>query len=77
MTLPTGLLVGGVLVGVLLAALGRFIGRAGATLRRKRAESRLRAGIGSVADRLVIAPVEAELQRHEQAREALSRAAGE
>ena len=76
-TLPTGLLVGGVLVGVLLAALGRFIGRAGAALRRKRAESRLRAGIESVADRLVIAPVEAELQRHEQAREALSRAAGE
>jgi hypothetical protein len=46
-------------------------------LRRKRAESRLRAGIESVADRLVIAPVEAELQRHERARDALSRAAGE
>jgi hypothetical protein len=75
--LPTALLIGGVLLGLLLAALGRYVGRAGAALGRKRAESRLRAGIESVADRLVIAPAEAELQRHERARDALSRAAGE
>ena len=75
--LPIVLLVAGVLAGVLLALLGRSVGRAGAVLARKRAESRLRAGVESVADRLVIGPVEAELQRHERARDALSRAAGE
>lgn len=75
--LPTAMLVGGVLLGALLAVLGRWVGRAGAVARRTRAESRLRAGIESVADRLVIAPVEAELERHERARVALSRATGE
>jgi hypothetical protein len=75
--LPAALLVGGVLLGVLIAALGRSVGRAGAAQRRKDAESGLRAGIASVADRLVIRPVEAELQRHERARDALSRASGE
>jgi 50S ribosome-binding GTPase len=75
--LPAGLLVAGVLVGVLLALRGRSIGREGAVLARREAESRLRAGVESVADRLVIGPLEAELQRHERARDALSRAAGE
>jgi hypothetical protein len=51
--------------------------RAGAVLRRDRAQSRLRSGIESVAERLVIAPVETELARHERARDALSRASGE
>jgi hypothetical protein len=75
--LPAALLVAGVLVGVLLALRGRSSGRAGAVLARRQAESRLQAGVESVADRLVIGPVEAELQRHERARDALSRAAGE
>jgi hypothetical protein len=56
---------------------GRSVGRTEAVLRRERAESRLRAGVESVADRFVIGPVEAELQRHERARDALSRASGE
>jgi GTP-binding protein EngB required for normal cell division len=76
-SLPTALLVGGVLLGLLLAMVGRSLARASAGLRRTRAESRLRTGIESVADTLVIAPVQAELARHERAREALSRAAGE
>jgi hypothetical protein len=75
--LPAVLLVAAVLVGVLLALRGRSIGRAGAEVARQQAESRLRAGVESVADRLVIGPVQAELQRHELARDALSRAAGE
>jgi hypothetical protein len=37
----------------------------------------LRASVESVADRWVIGPVQAELKRHERARDALSRAAGE
>jgi hypothetical protein len=66
-----------VVLGTLLALLGRSVGQAGAVLCRERAESRLQEGIDSVADRLVIAPVEAELERHERARAALSRASGE
>jgi GTP-binding protein EngB required for normal cell division len=75
--LPTALFVGGVLLGLLLAVVGRSVGRAGAVLRRRRAESRLRAGIDVIADRLIIAPVGVELARHDRARDALSRASGE
>jgi hypothetical protein len=42
--------------------------------RRKRAESRLRAGIEKVADELMLQPVAAELDRHARARVALDRA---
>jgi energy-coupling factor transporter ATP-binding protein EcfA2 len=71
------LLLGGVLIGALLAAVGRSAGRTGAVLRRTNAESRLRAQVEAIADRLVIEPVEAELARHERARTALSQASGE
>jgi hypothetical protein len=73
-SVPTMLLVGGVLLGLAIATLGRLLARSGARRRRRRAERRLRAGIGEVADRLVIGPVEAELARHEAARTALERA---
>ena len=73
-SLPTMLLVGGVVLGLLIAAAGRLLARAGARLRRRRAEARLRAGIEDVADRLVIGPVETELARHETARNALESA---
>ena len=76
-SLPSVLLVVGLLVGGVIAMLGRSVGRTEAVLRRERAESLLRARVEAVADGLVIRPVEAELQRHEQARDALSRAAGE
>jgi plasmid stabilization system protein ParE len=71
---PSLLLVGGLLLGLLLAMIGRVIARAGARVRRRRAESRLRTAIESVADPLMIAPVEEELARHRRAREALERA---
>jgi GTP-binding protein EngB required for normal cell division len=73
-SVPTLLLVGGVLLGLGIAALGRLLARSSARRRRRRAEARLRTGIGEVADRLVIGPVEAELARHETARTALERA---
>jgi GTP-binding protein EngB required for normal cell division len=75
--LPAALLVVGMLVGLLLAHLGRSAGAADAVLRRSLAESRLRSGVEAVADRLVIAPIGAELERHERARAALSRASRE
>jgi predicted GTPase len=71
---PTLLLVGGVLLGLLLAAGGRLLVRGGAVSRRRRAESRLRAAIEQVADELMLGPVEAELARHARARLALERA---
>lgn len=71
---PTLLLVGGVLLGLVLAFLGRLVARAGAAARRRRAESRLRSAIETVATTLMLAPVEEELSRHRQAREALDRA---
>jgi GTP-binding protein EngB required for normal cell division len=71
---PTLLLVGGVLLGPLLAFVGRLMVRGGALARRRRAESRLRAAIEQVADELMLGPVEAELARHARARTALDRA---
>lgn len=72
--LPTLLLVGGVVLGLLLAWVGRAAAAAGARARRKRAEQRLRASIEAVVDPLMIEPVEEELARHRRAREGLERA---
>ncbi len=72
---PTLLLLGGVLLGLGLAFLGRVSARGGAAVRRRRAESRLRAAIETVARELVVGPVETELARHARARDALSRTA--
>jgi hypothetical protein len=71
---PTLLLVGGLLLGLLLAVIGRLSAKGGAVMRRRRAESRLRSSIEKVADELMLAPVEAELARHQRARAALDRA---
>jgi hypothetical protein len=59
---------------VLLAFLGRLVANGGAVVRRRRAESRMRSAIEEVATTLMLAPVEAELARHQRAREALDRA---
>lgn len=71
---PTLLLVLGVVLGLLLAWLGRALASGGAAARRRRAESRLRGAIEQVADELMLGPVEAELARHARARLALERA---
>jgi hypothetical protein len=71
---PTLLFVGGVLLGLLLALVARLAAGGGAVVRRRRAESRLRSAIEEVATTLMLAPVEAELERHHRAREALDRA---
>ena len=71
---PTLLLAGGLLGGLLLALVSRSIAGAGARTRRKRAEGRLRDAVERVADDLVVAPVEAELARHRTARAALEQA---
>ncbi|MPZ97409.1 MAG: ABC transporter [Propionibacteriales bacterium] len=69
---PTVLVVGGVVVGVLVAMLCR--GLAAWFARRKAAavERRLRSGIADVVDELVIAPIEAELTAYRTARDGLA-----
>ncbi|MGH8894362.1 MAG: ABC transporter, partial [Actinomycetes bacterium] len=71
---PTLLLVGGVLLGLLLALVGRLVASAGAVARRRRAESRMRSAIERVATTLMLAPIEEELDRHHTARVSLDRA---
>jgi GTP-binding protein EngB required for normal cell division len=71
---PTILLVGGVLAGVLLALLSRMVVGLSARARARAAQRRLRAAIGEVTDRLVVQPVEAELEAYRATRTGLSAA---
>jgi GTP-binding protein EngB required for normal cell division len=63
--LPTLLLVGGALAGILLALLLRAINRAGARRRARRARRALDARIAEAAEKSVVAPVAAELDARE------------
>ena len=67
---PTLLLAGGLAGGLLLALLARLVNRLGARRRAARARRALDARILAVAEELVIAPLEAELE----ARDALAKA---
>ncbi len=71
--IPAGIWVGvgGVLVGLLLALLGRALVKTGARNRARRARKELRAAIAEVVQTQVFAPVQAELDRYHQAREAV------
>jgi len=70
--LPTVLLLGGLLAGVLLALLARGLAVIGARRRRARAEARLRESVADVAENLVLAPVRAELAAYSSLREAVA-----
>lgn len=69
--LPTALLAGGLLTGLLLALASRLIVRLAARHRRRRAEARLRAAIARVADALVLTPARKVMSVYSNAREAL------
>ena len=71
---PVLLLVGGVVLGLLLAALCRFLVSATARSRARSADRRLRKAIASVADELVVAPVRTELAAYDTVRENVARA---
>jgi hypothetical protein len=58
---PTWLVLGGAAAGIVLAFLARLVNGAGANRRARAAGRSLRAGIEQVAEELVIAPVEREL----------------
>jgi hypothetical protein len=73
---PTMLLVGGVLLGVLLAVLCRVLVGRSARARARRADHRLREAVDQVADELVIAPLQAEIDAYRTTTDGLRVAAG-
>jgi hypothetical protein len=70
--LPTLLLLGGLVAGLLLAALLRPIVNWGSRRAGRRAAQRLRAAVTEVAREHVVAPVREVLNAYAQAREALT-----
>ncbi|MGI8645794.1 MAG: ABC transporter, partial [Nocardioides sp.] len=74
--LPTLMLVGGVAIGVLLAAVCRLLVGFTARRRARAANRRLRAAISTVTQELVVAPIEAELAAYSRARTGLKTAVG-
>ncbi len=71
---PFVMVVGGVLLGILLAALSRFLAGIGARRRATAMDRRLRASIAEVADARIVAPVQGVLDRHRATREHLEAA---
>ena len=69
---PTVLLVAGVVLGLVLAGLCRLLVGWSARSRARAVDRRLRAAIGDVADRLVVAPIDAELEAYRTVRDGLA-----
>lgn len=72
--LPTALLLGGLLVGWLLALIARMFVRLAARRARRRAVARLRKAVDRVAQDLVLAPIEAVRAAYREAQTLLKRA---
>ncbi|WP_392507330.1 GTPase family protein [Naumannella halotolerans] len=72
---PTLMLVGGVLAGLLLALISRWCAGIGAARRARRVRRELRRGVEEVASRLLLGEVETELTALQTARAAAARAA--
>jgi GTPase Era involved in 16S rRNA processing len=74
--LPTVLLLGGVVLGVLLALVCRLLVSMTARRRARTADHRLRRAIGEVSDELVVQPVQGVLASYGDVRAGLERALG-
>ena len=72
---PTLMLLGGVAVGLLLALVSRLLVRWSARSKARSADRRLRSEISEVADRLVLEPIDAELEAYRTTRDGLAVAA--
>jgi len=72
--IPTLMLLGGVLIGILLAIFCRVLVGLTARRRARTADRRLRAAIGAVSQELVVAPIEAELAAYSRVRAGLATA---
>lgn len=68
---PLLMLVGGLLLGLGLAALARALGRRGARRRGRQIRRRLTEQVAAVADERIVGPVRAVLARHRLTRESL------
>ena len=68
---PPLMLGGGLVLGLVLAGLGRVLGRVGARRRRRLVERRLRASVDTVAREAIVAPVRQVLAEHRETREQL------
>jgi GTP-binding protein EngB required for normal cell division len=71
---PTLMLLGGVVLGVLVAMLSRVFSNIGAHRRARSADRRLRGAIAKVTEELVVEPIEAELEAYRRTREGLAAA---
>lgn len=74
--LPTLMLLGGLLAGVVLGGIAGVAARVGARRRMASARRRLVAAVSAVADERVLAPVHAELEAHDRICAALARRRG-
>nr|WP_227467632.1 YfjP family GTPase [Nocardioides lijunqiniae] len=74
LALPTLLLLGGILLGLLLHLVSRWLVAVTARRKAHAADQRLRAAVHEVADELVVQPVAAELAAYTQARTHLATA---
>jgi GTP-binding protein EngB required for normal cell division len=72
--LPTVMLLGGIVAGLVLALLCRVVVGVSARGKARSADRRLRAAIREVTDRLVIEPVEAEVEAYRATRSGLAAA---
>jgi hypothetical protein len=70
--LPTLLLLGGILGGILLALFCKVLVGVTARSRARAADRRLRSGINAVAQELVLAPLQIELASYSTVREQLT-----
>lgn len=73
---PTVMLIGGVLLGIVLGLATSLLARAAASQRARRARKRLTAAIAEAAHRAVAEPVAAEIQRFNDFADAVRRARG-
>ncbi|MFF4991774.1 GTPase [Streptosporangium saharense] len=73
---PTVLLVGGILLGLLIAGLSRLAAWAGGRRRARKAGKALRANVDRVGRDLVLTPINNEVTRHKTFTEALTLAEG-
>jgi hypothetical protein len=71
---PLLMFVGGVVLGIALAALARYLAVVGSRRRGQLIRSRLLEAVSGVAAERIVAPVRAVLARHRETREALDRA---
>lgn len=71
---PTLLLLGGVVLGLMVAGVSRLVARWSGRRRAARANRRLRVGIAEVAEKLVVTPIEAELDAYRACRDGIATA---